>query len=301
MPELPEVQGLATWLTSKLAGSTIERIRLRSVSALKTYDPPISSLEGAMVEGVSRRGKYLAIRALLNQSSHRSPSTGHSRLAALYLVIHLSRAGWIRWREQVGARKPSQRGPLVAEIIFPDGCLDVTEQGKEKRLALWVVRHLEDVRQIAGLGPDALDPELNLERFQQIVRQQTGTIKKVLSDQHLIAGIGNAYSDDILHAAGFSPFTRASTLKDRQMADLFQTMQTIMKEAVSRASSLPGDQLKDDKRSHFRVHGRTGQPCPVCGDTIRAVYVGSRSFQYCPRCQSEGRVYADRRLSRLLR
>lgn len=275
---------MAAWLTSRLAGHTIQDIRLRSIAALKTYDPPITALLNETVTAVGRRGKYLSISA-----------------GEFHLVMHLSRAGWIRWKEQAGERKASQRGPLAAELFFDNGVLDITEQGHEKRLALWVVRSLEDVPHIAPLGPDALDPDLDEPTFSATIRGEGGTIKRVLADQRLITGIGNAYSDEILHAARVSPFTRMPSLKDDQIHILFETMKSVLGEAVGRSVGLSGPELKDEKRAGFRVHARAGQPCPICGDTIRAVWHGSRSFQYCPTCQTGGRVYADRRLSKLLK
>jgi formamidopyrimidine-DNA glycosylase len=284
MPELPEVEGLSRWLADLLSGRTIYRVRMRSVAALKTYDPPLSALESTVVRGTGRRGKYLALET-------NGP----------YLVVHLSRAGWVRWREEIGIRKPAQRGPLVAEILFDQGVLDITEQGHEKRLAIWVVRSLGDVPQISELGPEALDPALDLAAFAGILQTQAGTVKSVLANQHAIAGIGNAYSDEILHAAQVSPFTRAGRLDEDQIQHLFSALKTILTDAVERAAGLSGPELKDDKRAHFKVHARTGEPCRVCGDTIREVWASNRSFQYCPGCQSGGRIYADRRLSKILK
>jgi formamidopyrimidine-DNA glycosylase len=257
---------------------------MRSVAALKTYDPPLSALEGKEIRGAARRGKYIGLQA-----------------EELYLVVHLSRAGWLRWREEIGTRKPTQRGPLIAEVLIDQGVLDITEQGTEKRLAIWVASSFEDVPQISELGPEALDSAVDLEAFTSILRSQLGTVKGVLANQHAIAGIGNAYSDEILHAAKVSPFTRTGRLDDDQIQRLFSAMKTILTEAVTRASGLSGPDLKDDKRAHFQVHARTGHPCPVCGDTVREVWATNRSFQYCPTCQSGGRIYADRRLSKILK
>jgi formamidopyrimidine-DNA glycosylase len=284
MPELPEVEGLRIWLNDLLKGRSIQRVRMRSVAALKTYDPPLSALDGKEIRGAQRRGKYLALQA-----------------EDLFFVVHLSRAGWLRWRDEIGTRKPSQRGPLIAEVLFGQSALDITEQGHEKRLAIWVVRGLNDVPQISDLGPEALDPAVDLQAFTDIIRSRPGTIKSVLANQHALAGIGNAYSDEILHTARVSPFTRASTLDDDQVQRLFSAMKSSLADAVARASGLSGPDLKDDKRAHFRVHARTGQPCPVCGDTVREVWASNRSFQYCPTCQSGGRIYADRRLSKILK
>lgn len=284
MPELPELEALAAWIRSDLSGQTITDVRLRSVAALKTYDPPLSALAGERVTGAMRRGKYLAIEA-----------------GDLKLLTHLSLGGWIRWVVGPAARKPSLRGPIIAELLFDGGALDLTEHGKEKRLAIWVVRDLADVRQITELGPDALSSELDRDRFRAIVRSHTGTIKSVLANQHVIAGIGNAYSDEILHAACVSPLLRTGKMTDGESDRVYESMHAVLGEAVARASGITPANLKNDKHVNYKVHARTGEPCPVCGDTVRAVWMGARSFQYCPACQTGGRIYKDRRMSRLLK
>ena len=284
MPELPELEGLAAWIRSELAGQEIQSFRLRSVAALKTYDPPIGALVGKTVTGAFRRGKYLAIE------------TGE-----LQLVTHLSLGGWMRWVTGPTTRKATLRGPIIAEMLFESGSLDFTEHGKQKRLALWLVHAIDEVPQVASLGPDALDPELTEALFSDLVRGRRGTIKKVLADQHVIAGIGNAYSDEILHAARMSPFLNTARMTNQQVSLLYLSMQSVLADTVARAAGIGAADLKDDKRSHFSVHARTGEPCPVCGDSVRAVWLGERSLQYCPTCQTGGRVYKDRRLSRLLK
>jgi formamidopyrimidine-DNA glycosylase len=187
-------------------------------------------------------------------------------------------------------------------VSFEDGrTLEVTEQGTEKRLAVYIVKSVDDVPGIARLGPDALAGELTPQRFAELLHAQPGTIKSVLADQTVVAGIGNAYSDEILHSARLSPFRRANSLDDPELAALYATMRSVLSAAVDEAASAGPSSLKAAKRMRMRVHGRTGEPCPVCGDTIRQVAFAKRSFQYCATCQTAGRVYADRRLSRLLR
>jgi formamidopyrimidine-DNA glycosylase len=173
--------------------------------------------------------------------------------------------------------------------------------GTEKRLALHVVRDPSEVAGVGRLGVDALDERLDLERLRELLRARPGTLKATLGDQSVIAGVGNAYSDEILHAARFSPFARGDRLDDAALARLLTALRETLGSALERARGLDVDGLKEGKRSAMRVHGRTGEPCPVCGDTVREVSLASRSFQYCPGCQTGGRVYADRRLSRLLR
>jgi formamidopyrimidine-DNA glycosylase len=285
VPELPEVQALTEILDRRLRGRRIAAVVISSVAALKTYDPPISALTGLEVSGVSRRGKFLDFEA-----------------PPLHLVIHLSRGGWIRWRDATEDRRLAQRGPLAARVRLEDGAgLDITEHGKEKRLAMYVVRDPGDVPGVSRLGVDALDDNFDHKQFAALLRSQRGTLKSVLSDQRLLAGVGNAYSDEILHVARLSPFAHADHLDDAALEHLWVSMRGVLLDALDRARQVDMTELKDDKRSGMRVHGRTGLPCPVCGDTVREVSLASRSFQYCPTCQTGGRIYADRRLSKLLR
>lgn len=285
MPELPEVTALAAGLTDRMGGRTITAVRLRSIGALKTYEPPLQALAGLTVAGWSRHGKFLDMAA-----------------GDLHLVVHLARAGWIRWRQRLGEARASLRGPLALQLELEGGSgISVTEQGTEKRLALYVVRNPEEVPGIARLGIDVLDSGLDAARLGELLRARRGQLKTVLADQSLIAGVGNAYSDEILHGARLSPFRQAATLRDDEIAGLHHALRTVMADAVERSRGVDIADLKPDKKEHLAVHGRTGEPCPVCGDTIRQVSLATRSFQYCPTCQTGGRVLADRRLSRLLR
>jgi formamidopyrimidine-DNA glycosylase len=286
MPELPEVSALCAGLTERMHGRSISAVRLRSIGALKTYAPPLSALVGATVGGWSRHGKFLDMEA-----------------DGLHLVVHLARAGWIRWRERLTEARASLRGPLALQIELDGGSgIDITEQGTEKRLALYVVRDpLSEVAGIARLGVDVLDEALSSARLGELLRGQRGQLKTVLADQAVIAGVGNAYSDEVLHAARLSPFRSAAALNAGEVERLRESLRTTMSDAMARAATADLVDLKPDKKAHLRVHGRTGQPCPVCGDTVRQVALATRSFQYCPTCQTGGRVLADRRLSRLLR
>jgi formamidopyrimidine-DNA glycosylase len=286
MPELPEVQALAAGLAERMRGRTIAAARLRSIGALKTYEPPLQAMVGRTVEGWSRHGKFLDMTA-----------------GDLHLVVHLARAGWIRWRDRLGEARATLRGPLALQLELEGGSgIEITEQGTEKRLALYVARDpLVDVPGIARLGIDVLDEGLDADRLHQLLRRRRGQLKTVLADQTLIAGIGNAYSDEILHAAKLSPFRQASALAEDEADRLHAAIVAVMTDAVTRTGEVDIAGLKPDKKSHMAVHGRTGERCPVCGDTIRQVALSTRSFQYCPTCQTGGRVLADRRLSRLLR
>ena len=288
MPELPEVQALAQDLSRRLADRAIARVDLATFSALKTFDPPLSAVEGMFVEGVARHGKFLDI------------STG-----GLHLVLHLARAGWIRWREEVPATPPRPRGksPLAARIVLDDDSgLDITEAGTKKSLALYVVRDPQEVEGIARLGPDPLSDDFTKERFSQILAAQGGSqIKGVLRHQGTLAGIGNAYSDEILHAARMSPFKPTSSLSDDEVSLLYDAVRDTLATAVARSEGVAMSELKGEKKSNLSVHGRTGESCPVCGDTVREVSFADSSLQYCATCQTGGKPLADRRTSKFLK
>jgi len=285
MPELPEVEALCRSFDSRLRDRVVARVVVRSVAVLKTFDPPITALEGLTVRGCTRRGKFLDLA-----------------LPPLHLVVHLARGGWMTLRDRPTNARPSLRGPLAVMVTLEDGgSLEITEYGKDKRLAVYVVRDPVAVPGVARLGIDALDPTLGSSKLGSLLRLQKGTLKSVLADQSVIAGIGNAYSDEILHAARLSPLRHALALDDAEVERLSAAIHDILSAAVALAVGTDPSELKDGKRQSMRVHGRTGAPCPVCGDTVREVSLATRSFQYCPTCQAGGRVFADRRLSRLLR
>lgn len=286
MPELPEVEALVQFLCERTVGATVARAEAAALSALKTYDPPIGALVGRRVQGWERRGKYLCLR-----------SDGP------WLVVHLARAGWVHWRETVPpARAKPGRGPLALRVGLDSGAgFDVTEQGTEKRLALWVVPEPDAVDGVASLGPDPLAPGFDAASLGALLAGRSGNLKTVLVDQSVIAGVGNAYSDEALHAARMSPYKPAGKLTDAEVETLHTALTGVLGAAVERSRGLPSSGLKDSKRAGMAVHGRTGQPCPVCGDTIRQVAFASRSLQYCPTCQTGGKPLADRRLSRLLK
>jgi formamidopyrimidine-DNA glycosylase len=284
MPELPEVEAIARRLNERLAGQTIDRLVMYSIAALKTADVALSDLSGAKVNRCFRRGKFVLIDC------------------GPFLAFHLARAGWVRWSDELKKpQKPSLRGPLAAQLFLRSGAgFSLTEQGTQKRLSIYVVRNPDDIAPIARLGPDVLGEEFTLEVLTKALGSAS-PIKSALSDQRRISGIGNAYSDEILHAAKLSPYARSNSLGTEQVAELYTKIHEVLREALERASQLDLTELKDDKRSHMRVHRREGEACPVCGDTIRSVHYSARSFQYCPTCQTGGKVLADRRLSKLLR
>ncbi|WP_309649263.1 DNA-formamidopyrimidine glycosylase family protein [Nocardioides sp.] len=288
MPELPEVEALALDLRGRLDGRAITKIHLAAFSALKTYDPPLSALEGTLVDGVTRHGKFLDIEA-----------------SGLHLCLHLARAGWVRWRDEVPALppKPSNKSPMAARIVLDDDTgLDVTEAGTKKSLAMYVVRDPADVPGIARLGPDPLADEFTIDVLRGILQAEgRKQLKGVLRYQSTIAGIGNAYSDELLHAARMSPFKPANSLDDAEVETLYAAIRGVLGDAVERSRGLAASELKGEKKSHLAVHGRTGQPCPVCGDIVREVSFADSSLQYCPTCQTGGKPLADRRMSKLLK
>jgi len=292
MPELPEVQALATDLSRRLSGRVLDRLDILAFPALKTYDPPLSVLLGATVTDVTRHGKFLDLHLTTIDDQK------------LHLLIHLARAGWLRWRNVAPAPMPRGpgKGPLAARLVLDDGSgLDITEAGTKKSLSISLVRDPQEVWGVARLGPEPLDPAFTLEVFERILRSQgRAQIKGVLRNQSTIAGIGNAYSDEILHAAKMSPFKPADMGPD-DAARLYAALQSTLRAAVERADGVSASELKGEKKSNLQVHGRTGLPCPVCGDTVRQVIYSDSTFQYCPTCQTGGKPLADRVLSRLLK
>ncbi|MFF0200635.1 Fpg/Nei family DNA glycosylase [Streptomyces sp. NPDC005017] len=287
MPELPEVEALKDFLTEHLTGHEIVRALPVAISVLKTYDPPLSALEGRTVTGVGRRGKFLAL------ATDGGP----------HLVTHLARAGWLQWKDRLpdGMPKPG-RGPLALRVALETGAgFDLTEAGTQKRLAVYVVQDPGEVPGIARLGPDPLADGFDEAAFAALLKDEHRQLKGALRDQSLIVGVGNAYSDEILHAARMSPFRLAAKLTPDETRTLYTALRETLTEAVERSRGLAAGRLKAEKKSGLRVHGRTGEACPVCGDTVREVSFSDSSLQYCPTCQTGGKPLADRRMSRLLK
>jgi formamidopyrimidine-DNA glycosylase len=286
VPELPEVTALAAYLRERAVGRRIARAEVTAISVLKTYDPPVSALTGATINDATRHGKFLDVVASDD----------------LHLVIHLARAGWLQYREAFPATAPLKpgKGPIALRVRLDDGSgFDLTEAGTQKKLAAYLVRDVRLVPGVAKLGPDALaaDPAT----FATRLRSRRGQVKGVLTDQSVLAGVGNAYSDEILHRAKMSPFAITDRLDDEAMARLYAATRAVLTDAVERSVGQQAATLKSEKRSGLAVHARTGLPCPVCGDTIREVSFADSSLQYCPTCQTGGKPLADRRLSRLVR
>jgi len=284
VPELPEVEALVAFLRENAVGRVITRVDLAAVQAIKTFDPPLSALGGLQVTGAARHGKFLDLD-----------------VSGLHLVVHLARAGWLHWRSGLPPAPPKPgKGPLAVRVHLQDGeGFDLTEAGTRKSLSVYPVPSPSEVPGIARLGPDAL--EVDRETFATLMAGRSGQLKGALTDQTLISGIGNAYSDEILHAARLSPFKMADRLTEDEQVRLLDAIRTTLTDALDRQVGQKAATLKGEKRSGLMVHARTGLPCPVCGDTVREVSFADTSLQYCPTCQTGGKPLADRRMSKLLR
>ena len=286
MPELPEVQALVDFLAERTAGLGVTGVELGSISVLKTFNPPPQALEGAPVDGVARHGKFIDLDC-----------------DGTHLVVHLARAGWLRWSdEQSAARLRPGKSPIALRVRLSDGSgFDLTEAGTKKRLAAYIVTDPQEVPGVASLGPDPLAEGFTREAFAAVLSGRRAQVKGVLRDQGIIAGIGNAYSDEILHVAKLSPFAIAARLSEEEVDRLYAAMRETLAGAVVAASGKPAKELKDAKRAGMRVHGRTGETCPVCGDVVREVSFADSSLQYCATCQTGGKPLADRRTSKFLK
>jgi formamidopyrimidine-DNA glycosylase len=286
MPELPEVQALVDFLAERTDGLAITGVELASFSVLKTFNPPPQALEGAPVDGVHRHGKFLDIDA-----------------DGTHLVFHLARAGWLRWSDQLPPTvvRPG-KSPIALRVRLSDGSgFDLTEAGTKKSLAAYIVKDPAEVPGIARLGPDPMADDFTLERFRSMLEGRRTQIKGLLRDQEFIAGVGNAYSDEILHVAKISPFAIAGTLAPEVVERLYAALRDTLKSAVTTASGKPAKELKDAKRAGMRVHGRTGETCPGCGDIVREVSFADSSLQYCATCQTGGKPLKDRSTSKFLK
>ena len=288
MPELPEVEALAGFLRTRVSGVAVADVELASFSVLKTYSPAPQALCGLFVTDVRRFGKWIDLD-----------------VDGLHLVFHLSRAGWLRWYDKAPATRlrPGGKSPIALRVSFDDGsAFDLTEQGTQKRLAAYIVKDpTTEIPQIASLGPDPLAEEFTLEVFTDLLRARRAQIKGVLRDQSVIAGVGNAYSDEVLHVAKLSPYAKSDSLDDEAVSRLYTALRETLTAAVDASTGKPAAELKDAKRAGMRVHGRTGEKCPECGDVVREVSFADRSMQYCATCQTGGKPLADRRMSRLLK
>ena len=290
MPELPEVEALASFLRERATGRAVIRGDVAAFSAVKTFDPPLSALAGAVVTGASRYGKFLSLD-----------------FDGMHLITHLARGGWLQWRDSLPPAPPRPgKSPLAFRLHLapefaggPVAGFDLTEMGTKKGLAVYLVRDPHEVPGIARLGPDAL--AVTEAELAALLTKQSAQLKGTITDQTVIAGIGNAYSDEILHVARMSPFKNASKLSDEEVTVLHAAIRSVLTDAVERSVGQKAATLKGEKRSGLRVHNRAGLPCPVCGDTVRTISLADKHYEYCPTCQTEGRELADRRMSKLLK
>jgi formamidopyrimidine-DNA glycosylase len=285
MPELPDVAVYAEALERHVAGQPLERVRLVSLFLLRSVDPPLDAVSGMTVRGIRRIGKRLVL-AFDDR---------------LFLVMHLMIAGRLRWRSL--AQKPGVAGKsLLASFHFPRGTLFFTEAGTRKRASLMVVRGEEA---LAALDPGGLEPlTATLEQFREALTRENHTVKRALTDPHLFSGIGNAYSDEILHAAKLSPLKLTKSLDDDEIARLHEATRVTLSSWADILRAEVGEGFPENVtafREGMAVHGRYGKPCPACQAPVQRIVYAENECNYCARCQTGGKLLADRSLSRLLK
>jgi formamidopyrimidine-DNA glycosylase len=285
VPELPEIEALREVLADRLVGKAPEGVSVRQFALVKTFRPSLDDLVGVTCTGTGRRGKHL----LLHFED------------GVTVAIHLGIGGRLLLAEPGTKRKPARSTSLTL-TWNDDSQLDVAELGSKKRSSVHVLGPDDLSVHLSALGIDALDPDLTVERLQRLLEQQRAQLKHFLIDQHRVAGIGNAYSDEVLWAAQLAPLRLTTTLTGDEVVRLHAAIGDVLGAALVRARSENYLMVaRGDKRGAFAAHRREGQPCPRCGGAIASIHFAESSQQYCPTCQVEGRPYADRRLSRLLR
>ena len=297
MPELPDISSYITALEARILGQPLERVRLASVFLLRTVDPPLASVEGHRVQGIRRIGKRIAIGVEGDLPPQRqSPVVGDRGL--VWLVLHLMIAGRLHWRPPQAKLAGRQ---ALAAFDFPSGSLVLTEAGSKRRASLFVLRGEEALRAIDPGGVEVFSTDLD--GFRAALTQENRTLKRALTDPRLISGVGNAYSDEILHAAQLSPITQTHKLKPEEWERLFVATRSTLTLWIDRMRA-EAEQSFPEKVTAFRpemaVHGRFGKPCPRCGEKVQRIRYADNETNYCVRCQTGGKVLADRSLSRLL-
>lgn len=284
MPELPDVALYVEHLTRRLAGRTLERVRLASPFLLRTVVPPLSAAEGRTILGFRRLGKRIVFELE----------------GGPFLVVHLMIAGRFRWKDVVRAPVPKKVG--LAAFDVSGATLLLTEASPKKRAAVHVVATEEELVALSRGGVEPLEADAAL--FGAALRSENHTVKRALTDPRLVSGIGNAYSDEILHAARISPFALTRNLGDDEVARLFAATRTTLGLWLDRLREETGDRFPEKVtafRQDFAVHGKYGRPCPVCGDPVQRLVYADSEANYCATCQTGGRLLADRALSRLLK
>jgi len=283
MPELPDVVVYLEALAPRILGQTLDRVRIATPFVLRSVEPPIAEAEGRRVVGLRRMGKRIVV-ALEGD---------------LFLVIHLMIAGRLRWRPR-GAKPPGRIG--LAAFDFPNGTLLFTEAGSKRRASVHLVGGQEA---LAALDRGGLEPlEIGVDAFRARLTSENHTLKRALTDPRLFSGIGNAYSDEILHRAKLSPLALTGRLDDAAIGRLHAAMQAVLKEWTERLRDDAGDDFPETVtafRDAMAVHGRFRKPCPVCGTPVQRIRYADNETNYCPTCQTGGKLLADRGLSRLLK
>src|SRR6476620_11461268 len=283
MPELPDITVYIEALESRIVGQPLERLRIAKPFLLRSVDPPISAAEGERVTGLRRMGKRIVLELE----------------GDLFLVIHLMIAGRLRW-VPAGGKVPGKIG--LAAFDFPNGTLILTEAGSKRRASLWLVRGEESLEQFERGGLEVLDG--TLAQFRERLLQENHTLKRSLTDPRFFSGIGNAYSDEILHRARISPIKHTRRLTEEEIERLFQSTRTVLLEWTDRLRTECGDGFPGKVTAfhdEMAVHGKFGQPCPDCGTPVQRIRYADNETNYCPRCQTDGKLLADRALSRLLK
>ena len=283
MPELPDITVYIEALESRIVGQTLERTRIAKPFLLRSVDPPISAANGKRVTGIRRMGKRIVLE--LEDD--------------LFLVIHLMIAGRLRW-VPAGGKVPGKIG--LAAFDFPNGTLIFTEAGSKRRASLWLVRGEESLEQFERGGLEVL--EADLAEFAKRLLQENHTLKRSLTDPRLFSGIGNAYSDEILHRAKLSPVKHTKRLNEEEIARLFDATRSILVEWTDRLRQESAGDFPTKVtafRDEMAVHGKFGKSCPVCGTPVQRIRYADNETNYCPRCQTDGKLLADRALSRLLK
>ncbi len=299
MPELPDVVVYLEALEQRIVGRRLERLRILSPFVLRSVDPAPDDLAGRDVSGVRRIGKRLVLA--FGSAPDRPASGGASRGGELFLVLHLMIAGRLRWRAPGG--KPGMgRRQILAALAFDNGTLFFTEAGSTRRASLQIVRGDEALR---SLDPGGLEPiDATLDQFRAALQRENHTVKRALTDPRLFSGIGNAYSDEILHAARLSPLKQTRTLSAEEIARLYGATRATLLAWIGRLRREAAGDFPEKVtafRAEMAVHGRFGEPCPVCGAPVQRIRYAENECNYCARCQTEGRRLADRSLSRLLK
>lgn len=310
MPEIPDLEAYLAALRPRVVGAGLERVRLANPFLLRTVEPPLGAVEGGRVSGVERLGKRIVLA--VEPARPVGPPAASARRAAgpdldsglepeppLFLVLHLMVAGRLHWKP-VGEPIPKGRG--LAAFDFDTGSLLLTEAGKKRRASLHLVRGRDALR---ALDPGGLETtEASFEEFRAALSRENHTLKRALTDPHILSGIGNAYSDEILHRARLSPFKQTDSLEPDEWARLHRATVEVLDEWTGRLVAETGEGFPEKVtafREEMAVHGRYGRPCPVCGTEVQRIRYADNECNYCPRCQTDGRVLADRALSRLLK